>query len=565
MLRHSMGKRLLAISLAAVMALNSSSVTAIAQDTQTSSPEIQVEESAAEEKSIDNIAYAAAEAGEDESQDAAAQESDQAVEESGGEEEDNDSADDISVSDVTEEDTEVSDEENTESVVDEDTESADGEDSEAAAEEQEESSEDAAEDEEAAPEESAEAEAEEGAEDAAEESAAAGDTSAEIAQAEELPAEKTAAVSDIKAVAVDQNGEVIKGYESVSLPPFEKELALGDPSKAPVAIKGYEYVGAAAEDKAVSAIAVRTAEDGSSEIYLLTEDGEIRAGEQTVLTLSYKWVDVKRVYTYEDSKVKVTATLQRADAVPDDAELVVTPVTPSSTDYNYAAYMEALNQGIDTNVLGSQFTEDNTLLYDIAFMVDEKAEDGSIISGKKIEFQPEAGSVKMEIRFKKNQLEKEIGVVNEEDIEIYHLPLDESVLKGVDSTAEATAIDATDISVENVVLETNGSTKSIDFTLDGLSIVAVSTHPSIFGQTDQDTSQVNYSQALGRAVEYGIVADTYVQKNHQQTNFAVKNYRNRDRLMANQVLPVRMMFRIRLGKFLRINCALALVRINLSR
>ena len=40
MLRHSMGKRLLAISLAAVMALNSSSVTAIAQDTQTSSPEI---------------------------------------------------------------------------------------------------------------------------------------------------------------------------------------------------------------------------------------------------------------------------------------------------------------------------------------------------------------------------------------------------------------------------------------------------------------------------------------------------------------------------------------------
>ena len=123
-------------------------------------------------------------------------------------------------------------------------------------------------------------------------------------------------------------------------------------------------------------------------------------------------------------------------------------------------------------------------------------------------------------------LEKEIGVVNEEDIEIYHLPLDQSVLKDVDSTAQATDIDAADITVENVELETNGSTKSIDFTLDGLSIVAVSTHPSIFGQTDQDTSQVNYSQALGRAVEYGIVADTYVQKNHQQTNFAVKDYKN---------------------------------------
>ena len=55
-------------------------------------------------------------------------------------------------------------------------------------------------------------------------------------------------------------------------------------------------------------------------------------------------VPVKRVYEYSDKNISVKATLERADAVPDDAELVVTPVTPSSTDYNYAVYMDALNQ-----------------------------------------------------------------------------------------------------------------------------------------------------------------------------------------------------------------------------
>ena len=44
--------------------------------------------------------------------------------------------------------------------------------------------------------------------------------------------------------------------------------------------------------------------------------------------------------------------------------------------------------------------------------------------------------------------------------------------------------------------------------------------------TGQTNSEVNFSLALGRAVEYGIVADTYEQKNHQQTNFAVKTYMN---------------------------------------
>ncbi|MBR4090613.1 MAG: hypothetical protein IKK28_07065 [Mogibacterium sp.] len=53
---------------------------------------------------------------------------------------------------------------------------------------------------------------------------------------------------------------------------------------------------------------------------------------------------VKDKYTYEDSRVKVTASLEDASAVPDDADLVVTPVTKDSKNYNYDAYMEALNR-----------------------------------------------------------------------------------------------------------------------------------------------------------------------------------------------------------------------------
>lgn len=74
----------------------------------------------------------------------------------------------------------------------------------------------------------------------------------------------------------------------------------------------------------------------------------------------------RRIYSYEDDYVEVTAILQRADAVPDDAILVVTPVVQDSEGYNYDAYMDALNDASDES---KEYTSENTLLYDIAFMV----------------------------------------------------------------------------------------------------------------------------------------------------------------------------------------------------
>ena len=138
------------------------------------------------------------------------------------------------------------------------------------------------------------------------------------------------------------------------------------------------------------------------------------------------------------------ARLERADAVPDDAELVVTPVTVESTDYNYDAYMDALNQDPE-----KEYTSENTLLYDIAFMIDEKDADGNL-TGKKVEFTPAAGDVNVSIRFKKNQLKNELGVETAEDIEVIHLPLENEVKEAFDSTAEATEITADNIIVQEV-------------------------------------------------------------------------------------------------------------------
>ena len=124
------------------------------------------------------------------------------------------------------------------------------------------------------------------------------------------------------------------------------------------------------------------------------------------------------------------ARLERADAVPDDAELVVTPVTVESTDYNYDAYMDALNQDPE-----KEYTSENTLLYDIAFMIDEKDADGNL-TGKKVEFTPAAGDVNVSIRFKKNQLKNELGVETADDIEVIHLPIEYELYLGFESCCE---------------------------------------------------------------------------------------------------------------------------------
>lgn len=178
----------------------------------------------------------------------------------------------------------------------------------------------------------------------------------------------------------------------------------------------------------------------------------------------------KNVYTYEDDTVVVTATLQDAGAIPANATFTVTPVTAGSKDadgndaYDYGAYMDALNKSVTGNSAHA-YTDQNTLLYDVAFVVDG------------VEVEPASGAVRIEMSFKKGQLTSALGATDSEDVSIIHLPLSRNVRDTVDSTARATSISADDIIVErpeSARVEL-GANQKLDMTIDQLSIIAATT------------------------------------------------------------------------------------------
>ena len=224
---------------------------------------------------------------------------------------------------------------------------------------------------------------------------------------------------------------------------------------------------------------------------------------------------VKTEYVYEDSKVKVIATLERADAIPDDAEFKVTEVTKTTKDYNYDAYMDALNEGVSGNKVSEnsvQYDESNTLLYDIAFISD----------GKEVE--PKEGSVSISAEFKKNQLTEDLSVEDKEDIAVIHLPIKEEVKESTDivNTQTATQISSNDIEVKTLTETTVDVSdgEKIEFSEDSFSIYAITVYQSYEAGTD------NYKTVLGDAINYGITADTFSLGGDSQTNFAARYVSN---------------------------------------
>ena len=179
---------------------------------------------------------------------------------------------------------------------------------------------------------------------------------------------------------------------------------------------------------------------------------------------------VRTEYTYSDEDVDVKAVLQQADAVPDDAALVVTRVTADTDGYKYDAYMEALNDQAEE---GKEYNSDNTLLYDIAFMYEEKDAEGNG-TGKIVEYQPDPGTVEIQIEFKQDQLNNQFSAEETENVEILHLPLTDSVREAVETTAAATEISKDDIIVEPVQDENiDVKSESVGFTVTGLSLIAL--------------------------------------------------------------------------------------------
>ena len=168
----------------------------------------------------------------------------------------------------------------------------------------------------------------------------------------------------------------------------------------------------------------------------------------------------KTEYVWKDDKVKVTAKLSDASAIPDDAKLVATAIGKDSAAYNYDAYMEALNNSSD-----SRCTDKNTLLYDVAFIKDGK------------EIQPEAGSVSVTFEFLDKQLSDSIGAEKAADVNVLHLPLADDVKDKYNTTADATDIDAGDINVEEVTetgndLKVSVKKEKVAFELESFSGVA---------------------------------------------------------------------------------------------
>ncbi|MCR5106911.1 MAG: hypothetical protein K6B28_02000, partial [Lachnospiraceae bacterium] len=162
-------------------------------------------------------------------------------------------------------------------------------------------------------------------------------------------------------------------------------------------------------------------------------------------------------YNDSASGVTVTATLSTPDAIPDEAELRVTPITDSTAD----PYLEAMDNADDTK----SHTLENTLLFDIAFIMTDE-------DGNEYEYEPKEGSVTININLSGSQLDK-IGAESTEDVKVTHMPLEEGVKSEEELTVDKTDISSDDIITETLSADTGGS--EITFETDSLSVYGVDT------------------------------------------------------------------------------------------
>ena len=302
----------------------------------------------------------------------------------------------------------------------------------------------------------------------------------------------------LTAVLVDEFGDTIKGHEKEELPTFTDTLTLDDTNKEPYAdiaarisetkVRKYTYVKTTIDGNTVKALKKETVKSNGQDatLYSYTVNGTdwTKIEKDTTIKFIYNGGS-KTTYTATsaDGSVSVTATLMHADAIPDDAQLVVTPVTASTSGYNYQAYMDALNNTASEN---DEYTADNTLLVDIAFFTEEVDSNGNE-TGKQIEVQPVEGSVQFSVSFNNGQLENLGEGSTDADVEVKHLPLNDGVRVSVDSTQQATGISSGDISVENVSASASQEGESANFTLNNLSITAY-TIAADDEQKEEDTS-----------------------------------------------------------------------------
>ena len=358
---------------------------------------------------------------------------------------------------------------------------------------------------------------------------------------DEDKASKSASV-DIKEDVVitvlyeDINGEALADSKELSI---SESLILPDEARA---FEGYNFSKAEMNGTQITSLYKKTASvsvskdeeedsDSAAAYAASTEDDEtvtftyyeavtlsgetIQVTENTDLHLSYFKVNTKTEFISDkDSKVKVKAVLSDPNALPDGVELVVSEITSETEGYNYDAYMQALNEnaGSIADEAGlkelSQYTDTNTLMYDIAFMFEGK------------EYEPTEGTVSISIEFKNKQLTNDLSASSEEDITVVHLPIKSEVMESseITSTQEATEITAGDIEVKTLTdaLADVGSTEKIEFSEESFSVFAVTVYQ------DHTSGTHDYEVVLGDAINFGIVSRN-LHIGESQSNFAAAN------------------------------------------
>lgn len=166
----------------------------------------------------------------------------------------------------------------------------------------------------------------------------------------------------------------------------------------------------------------------------------------------------KTIYIAFGKGVKVTATLEDANAVPDDARLRVTEI---DDDEMYAAYLEAMDEA-EPEI---KHTKDNTVLRDISFIM--KDEDG-----EETEYEPTEGSVKITIEYLENHLQDWFGVEDAAEVKTYHLPLAEGVKAEGEKTIDVQNVKASDINVQELDSEVK-TEKKVEVEVDSFSMFAM--------------------------------------------------------------------------------------------
>lgn len=339
-------------------------------------------------------------------------------------------------------------------------------------------------------------------------------------------------IADAKSVKitaryVDTDGEEIRDASELSI---TKELEFGDDYEE--IIDGYFYDGVFFEEKEISGITPVVEEksvkendnkddeelvEEPSEVTvtgydITTKDGEvISVTEDTEIEFKYLKACEETEFTYSDQKIKVKIVTTRGGVFPEGIELKVNEVTSDTENYNYDAYMEALNENADSiaNDAGqkaaTQYTENNTLLYDIAFIYEGK------------EIQPKEGSVVVTMEFMEQQLTSDLSAQSESDVAVVHLPIKEEVKETAEiaTTEEATDITSGDIKVETLADATAEveETEKVEFTSDSFSVFAVVSYQKHEAGTD------TFETVLGDAINFGIVTDSITVK-ESETNFA---------------------------------------------